>query len=137
MECIFCKIARRELPSYLVYEDDMAIAFLDINPVSKGHTLVMPRIHVTRLSELKEKELSGLMRALQKVVKGIEDSLKPEGLNIAINQGEVAGQVVPHLHVHLVPRTRGDGLKIPSFRKEMSKEEFQDVSSKIASRLKV
>ena len=135
MECIFCKIARRELSSYMVYEDEVALAFLDINPVSRGHTLVMPRVHVTRLSELKAKELSGLMRALQKVVRGVEASLKPEGLNIAINQGEVAGQVVPHLHVHVVPRARGDGLKIPSFRVGMSKEEFQEVSSKIASSL--
>jgi histidine triad (HIT) family protein len=135
MDCIFCKIIAGELPSYKVYEDDYTFAFLDINPITKGHTLVLPKIHVTKLPELEGKYSSGLIGAVQKVTRAIEDSIKPEGLNIFVNQGEVAGQIVPHLHVHVVPRTTGDGLEFTTPKVEMIEEEFKEISRKIASQI--
>lgn len=137
MDCIFCKIVAGGIPSFKVYEDDYALAFLDINPIAKGHTLVMPKIHVKKISELEAEDLSGLMAALQKVTRAIEDSIGPEGLNIFVNQGEAAGQIVPHLHIHIVPRAKDDGLKVPTAKVEMTEEGFKEISKKIADAIKV
>jgi len=112
-------------------------AFLDINPISRGHTLVLPKSHVARLSGLKEAEVPGLMLALQKVTRAIEESLTPEGLNIFVNQGEVAGQVVPHLHIHVVPRSGGDGIELVTPVVEMSESDFREVSNRIGKAIKV
>ncbi len=137
MDCVFCKIVGGELPCYSVYNDMFAIAFLDIAPITKGHTLVLPRVHVKSLSELKKDEAAGLIFAVQRVSSGIMESVYPEGLNIFINQGEVAGQVVPHLHVHVVPRTTGDGLKFVTPRFEMSESDFKKLAKKITKAINV
>ncbi len=133
MDCLFCKIMAGEIPSYKVYEDGFAFAFLDINPIAAGHTLVLPKVHVTKLAGLEGEALSGLAAALQRVVAGVESALEPEGLNIFINQGEVAGQVIAHLHVHVVPRAQGDEVcfDVPSI--EMSEKEFKEISEKITT----
>lgn len=130
-DCIFCKIGTGVIPSHKVYEDEKSFAFLDINPITKGHTLVIPKNHYTRLAEVDPLDLQALMTALQKVAAGIEEALDPEGLNIFINQGEVAGQVVPHLHIHVVPRTSSDGLEFITPHLKLSEKEFIEVSEKI------
>jgi histidine triad (HIT) family protein len=137
LDCVFCRIIAGDIPSYKVYEDDYALAFLDINPITRGHALVLPKTHVTKLSKLEGEYLPGLMLALKKVAIAIEDALQPEGLNVFLNQGEVAGQVVPHLHIHLVPRNRGDGLEFITPKAEMTVEEFNKISKKISSLIKV
>jgi histidine triad (HIT) family protein len=137
LDCIFCKIIAGEIPSYKVYEDDYSLAFLDISPITKGHSLVLPKTHVPKLSSLEDDYLSGLMIALKKMARAVEDALQPEGLNVFINQGEVAGQVVPHLHIHLVPRTTGDGLEFITPSAEMTEEEFNKISRKISNLIKV
>jgi histidine triad (HIT) family protein len=136
-DCLFCKIISGEIPSYNVYEDDFAYAFLDINPIASGHTLVLPKVHVTKLAELEGEALSGWAIALQKVVAGVESALEPEGLNIFINQGEVAGQIIPHLHVHIVPRSIGDGVRFETPTVKLSEVEFRDKSKKIADAIYV
>ncbi len=103
MECVFCKIINKEIPAYIVYEDDVAIAFLDINPVSEGHLLVVPKKHVSRLTELSEEEAAEFIKRVQKIAKLVEEKLSKD-YNIIINQGEKAGQVIQHLHVHIIPR---------------------------------
>jgi histidine triad (HIT) family protein len=131
-DCLFCKIIAGEIPSYKVYEDEFAFAFLDINPIAAGHTLVLPRVHVTRLAGLEGEALSGFAAALQRVAAGVEKALEAEGLNIFINQGEVAGQVISHLHAHIVPRVKGDGVRFETPSLKLSEGEFKGFSEKIA-----
>ncbi len=131
-DCLFCKILSGEIPSYNVYENDFAYAFLDINPIAAGHTLVLPKVHITKLAELEGEALSGWVTALQRVVAGVERALEPEGLNIFINQGAVAGQIIPHLHVHVVPRSSSDLIRFETPTVKLSEVEFKEISKKIA-----
>ena len=107
--CIFCKIIKGEIPNYTVYEDDKTLAFLDIAPRSPGHTVVIPKSHVERVSDLADDSVSALFSAVKKTAAKIETALKPDGFNIGWNDGAAAGQVVPHLHIHILPRWTGDG----------------------------
>jgi|SRR3989344_1381304 len=110
MDCLFCKIARKELPSdVIVYENDAAMAFLDIHPLSLGHTLVIPKIHYENIITLKEDEITPLFSAVKKITEQLMKVLSPHGFTIGINHGKDAGQVVDHLHIHVIPRYLGDG----------------------------
>lgn len=108
-KCIFCKIIKGEIPNYTVYEDDAVLAFLDIAPRAKGHTVVIPKKHAKRLADLAEEDTTALLPAVKRVVAKIEEVLQPDGYNMGWNDGEVGGQVVPHLHIHIMPRWEGDG----------------------------
>ncbi|MFH1661546.1 MAG: HIT family protein [Candidatus Falkowbacteria bacterium] len=110
--CIFCKIVAEEIPCYKVYEDENVLAFLDIAPVNPGHTLVIPKKHYTNMEEIPDDELHYVISAVKKVGKSIKYGLEVEGYNIGLNNDPVAGQVVPHIHFHVMPRREGDGLKL-------------------------
>ncbi len=112
MDCIFCRIARHEAPAYIVHEEARTIAFLDINPLSRGHTLVIPKEHYRDLFELPLEELQAVARAAQRVARAIMVGLEAEGLNLLQSNGPVAGQEIPHFHLHLIPRYSGDGLRL-------------------------
>ena len=112
MDCIFCKIIAGQIPSFKVYEDENVLAFLDIAPVNSGHTLVVPKKHFTNLEEISKDELCQLAVAIKKVGKAIKDGLGAEGYNVMENNDPIAGQIVPHLHFHVIPRRSGDGLKL-------------------------
>ena len=107
--CIFCRIVNREIPNYTVYEDKHVLAFLDVKPHAQGHTIVIPKKHGELMEDFTELEYSELMKAVRLVAKKIKLKLKPDGLNIGWNNGSAAGQVVPHLHIHIMPRWNGDG----------------------------
>jgi len=92
-----------------VYEDSDTMAFLDANPSAPGHTLVIPKKHKENIIEMNEGEIADLFRTVKKVTEMIKNNLKPEGFNIGINQGQIAGQRVPHVHVHVIPRFPNDG----------------------------
>lgn len=109
MDCIFCKIGAKQLPSHIVYEDTHAVAFLDIHPHAKGHTVVIPRVHVENLLDLNEQLYHDFLVAVKKTMERISVVLHPDGFTIGWNHGEAGGQVVPHLHVHIFPRYEGDG----------------------------
>ena len=109
--CIFCKIIAGEIPCTKVYEDDVSFAFLDINPINLGHTLLIPKDHHENLHEIPENLLSRLMPPLKKLANAIKESVRADGINIGQNNGSAAGQVVYHYHVHIIPRFSGDGLK--------------------------
>jgi len=109
-DCIFCKIVAGEIPSAKVYEDEHCYAFLDIGPLSWGHTLVIPKKHVERITEMSADEVARLMTVIPKLAKAVIEASDAEGLNVLQNNGPVAGQAVPHLHVHLIPRHAGDDL---------------------------
>lgn len=108
MDCLFCKIIAGDIPSHTIYEDDFVYAFLDIYPCSEGHTIVLPKQHFTRFTDMSEKEAASLFSSVNKIAKVVEDALELEAMNIGINNGEIAGQTVPHVHVHIIPRRDND-----------------------------
>lgn len=109
MDCIFCKILKGEIPNYTVNEDENVLAFLDIYPHAKGHTIVIPKVHAETIFDLNEELLSSFYVAVKRTMEKLQDRLQPDGFNVGWNQNEVAGQVVPHLHMHIIPRYEGDG----------------------------
>lgn len=107
--CIFCKIINKEIPNYTVYEDEHVLAFLDIQPRSKGHTIVIPKVHAENSSKLSDEQVQNLFVGVKRAQAKVEATLHPDGYNVGWNQGEAGGQVVPHVHVHIMPRWHGDG----------------------------
>lgn len=110
-DCVFCKIISGHIPSFKVYEDDAVMAFLDIKPVNPGHTLVVPKKHSSGFHDADPETLSRLILATQKVANAIAAAMGTSGFNLEENNGSIAGQVIPHLHFHVVPRRPDDGLK--------------------------
>ena len=108
-DCIFCKIIRGEIPSARVYEDENVVAFLDISPVLPGHALVVPRKHCERLSDADGELLGRMMAGARAVARAQGQALGAEGVNLVVNDGPSAGQVVMHVHLHVIPRASGDG----------------------------
>ncbi len=105
--CIFCKIAKKEVEAYVVYEDEKVIAFLDIRPLSRGHTLVIPKEHYESFLEVPEEIAANLMKAVKAVCERAS-KLGAEGFNIVTNVGKAAGQEIMHAHIHVIPRYSGD-----------------------------
>ena len=133
-ECIFCKIIRSELPSYKVYEDDKTIAFLDIRPVNAGHTLVVPKRHSHNIFDVAPEDWAAVAEVVRKLSIAIEKGVGADGVNIAMNNREHAGQVVHHPHVHIIPRFKGDGLKLMPQR-EYASSEAEETAEKIRASL--
>lgn len=107
--CIFCRIVAGEIPSRTVNETETTLAFLDVNPLARGHTLVVPRAHRSRLQDLSDREAEGLWSAVQTLVPAVEGAVDADATTLGVNNGPASGQEVPHVHVHLVPRFEGDG----------------------------
>lgn len=128
--CIFCKIINGEIPCYKVYEDENVLAFLDIKPLNPGHTLVVPKKHYENLEEINEEDLTALILAIKKIGALIKEKLGVAGYNVSANNGAVAGQEVPHLHFHIIPRHENDGLS-PWPRKEYKEGEAEEVIKKL------
>ena len=129
-ECVFCQIVSGELEGSFVYKGETVSAFMDVNPVNEGHVLVIPNIHCERFSSL-DNELAGeLFKVGQKVLKAKEDSnIKCEGANLFLSDGELAGQEVPHSHLHIAPRFKDDGHRMGF--------SHVDINSKERSKLEV
>jgi len=115
MGCVFCEIARKERDAFIIYEDELFLSFLDINPRSLGHALLVPKRHVSRLEELNEEEASQIAKSLKNVMSILKEKLNAGGFTIAIDNGEFAGQEVKHLHVHIIPRYRRGPAIIAAF----------------------
>lgn len=107
-DCVFCMIAAGKIPSVKVYEDDRVLAFMDISPVTKGHTLVIPREHYDPVTKVPLTLLHDVIAVVQKVAKAQVDGLKADGINITQANGAIAGQVIPHVHFHVIPRLKSD-----------------------------
>ena len=107
--CVFCQIAAGELPAHKIYEDEKFLAFLDIKPVNLGHTLVIPKQHYADLEAIPPAELAELIIVAQKIGRLLKERLGVTGYNLTENNGAVAGQIIPHLHFHVIPRHEGDG----------------------------
>lgn len=103
-DTIFMKIVRREIPAEIVYEDDDTLAFLDVKPTTPGHTLVVPKKLASNIFDVEEETLAAVMRTVRKISPAVRDAVGAHGVHINSNHGEAAGQIVPHLHFHIIPR---------------------------------
>jgi histidine triad (HIT) family protein len=113
MSCLFCRIARGESPSSVVFEDDRCIAFMDLYPIRPGHLLVIPRRHAVHLRDLPAAEQAHLFAVAMRLMAAQRASgFAADAANLLVNDGPAAGQQIPHAHLHLVPRTRGDGVGV-------------------------
>lgn len=131
-DCLFCKIVRNEIPSKKVFENDSVLAFLDINPMSSGHTIVIPKNHYKTLEEIPDSEVGELFKAVKKVSSTIYQKLDIDGYNIVMNNYSASGQAIGHAHVHIIPRTHGDELiKLEIPKKQAEEEELDKVLKKI------
>lgn len=111
MECIFCQIIAGQLPAHRVFEDEAVLAFLDIAPITRGHTLVVSKRHCPDVASASVETVSAMMAAVQKVAPAVLQATNTTAFNVGINNGPAAGQVVMHVHFHLIPRRAGDGLR--------------------------
>ncbi len=134
---IFEKIIAREIPAYIVYEDDDIISFLDISQATKGHTLIVPKKVYPNIYEMPKDLLAKVIDVTQKISIAIKDSLKPVGLNILNNTNEVAGQTVFHFHVHIIPRYNKSDVtfKFKNNMDNLSKDEYEKRANLIKTAL--
>ena len=109
-ECIFCKIVAGSIPCTKVYEDAHVLSFLDIGPISPGHTLLLPKKHYGAIMEMPAGEVAALFKPVAALAAAVKAAVGADGINVLQNNGPTAGQVVPHLHIHLIPRWPDDGL---------------------------
>jgi len=109
-DCIFCKIVAGEIPAVRIYEDDVVLAFLDIGPLSDGHALVIPKQHFERVDSCPGDVMGQVAARLGRVAGAVVAATSAEGYNVLCNNGRAAGQLVGHVHFHIIPRVNGDGL---------------------------
>jgi histidine triad (HIT) family protein len=135
-DCVFCKIAAGEIPSKTVYEDEKFRAILDISPASKGHAIILPKNHADNIYELPDEDASEIFVVAKKLAKGMKEALHCEGINVLQNNGELAGQTVFHLHVHVIPRYKEDKIVFSWQHGEPSDEELKSLAEAIKQSMK-
>jgi histidine triad (HIT) family protein len=123
-DCIFCKIAAGEAPATIVHEDERTIAFMDINPATRGHLLVIPRRHSRDLLEIAVEDLQAVAAVAQEFARRAVDRLGADGVNLINSCGGAAWQVIFHFHMHVIPRYEGDPLKLPWVPGEGDRDEI-------------
>lgn len=133
--CIFCKIANGEIPSYTVYEDADFRVIFDISPATEGHALLIPKEHFKNLFELDENVASKALVVVKKVATALADELKCDGFNLLQNNEEVAGQTVFHFHIHLIPRYNGDSVKFATSTGKIDESKAAALAEKIKNKL--
>lgn len=134
MDCLFCKIARKEFGSAVVYEDGDVLAFLDIHPRAPGHTMVIAKTHSETLLDVPDEAIAPLFKGVKTVTAMLQKALKPDGFTIGINHGKASGQVIDHLHVHILPRFKEDGGgSIHSVVSNPPSETLEEIAAKIRS----
>jgi histidine triad (HIT) family protein len=124
-DCIFCQIVAGEIPAQIVAEDEHTVAFMDINPATRGHTLVVPRRHARNLLEIEPAELEAVAVAAQRVAARMPERLGADGVNLLNSCGRAAWQTVFHFHIHVIPRYIGDHLQLPWTPGEGDPEEIR------------
>lgn len=107
--CLFCKIISGAIPCERIFENDRVFAFLDINPVNKGHTLVIPKTHAINISDISKEDFSSIMETVRALAPQIKSGMKADGINIIMNNDPAAGQIIFHAHIHIIPRFASDG----------------------------
>ena len=134
-DCIFCKIVAGQIPCSKVYENEHVLAFLDIGPISEGHVLVVPKQHTCSVDQTDPLALAEIAKVLPKVVAAVKNAMQADGYNVLCNNGAAAGQVVGHLHFHIIPRKDNDGVfnRWPSFQYPQGRAE--EIAEKICENL--
>ena len=129
--CVFCRIAQKQVPASLVYEDETVVAFLDIRPLNKGHSLVIPKEHYTNIFDIPQELVTYIHGITKRVALAVEKATEAEGISIIQQNGKAAGQEIFHLHVHVIPRYEGQ--KLPSFSEasEAEREKLNKTAAKI------
>lgn len=133
-DCLFCKIAKGEIASKKVYEDNDAIAFLDINPANRGHCLVVPKKHFENIYDIDDKTLEKVIIIAKNLSKLIKEKLECNGVNLVQNNERHAGQIVNHFHIHIIPRYENDNVVITYQRVQLSDADFEDIKSKLTEK---
>ena len=118
MNCLFCQIIKKEIPAHIIYEDDNYLSFLDINPNNKGHALVIPKKHTSDFNSLTDEEAGSLASQVHYIASRLSKALNTKDYNLGLNNGSQAGQIVNHVHWHIIPRYKDDGLKHWTSNKE-------------------
>jgi histidine triad (HIT) family protein len=134
-DCVFCKIVAGQIPVTKIYEDEFVLSFLDIGPISDGHTLVIPKQHFERLHNCPSELLGQICSRLGKIAKAVIAGMDSDGYNVLCNNGVAAGQLVEHLHFHIIPRNTNDGLfnRWPCYKYQKGK--IEAIAAKIRKNL--
>lgn len=134
-DCVFCKMVEGQIPCAKIFEDDTILAFLDIGPISDGHTLVVPKQHFEKLHDCPTELLGGICSRLGAIAGAVAKAVNSHGYNLLCNNGRAAGQLVKHLHFHIIPRNVGDGVfdRWPSYKYEDGK--IEDIADRIRRNL--
>ncbi len=134
-DCVFCNIIKGSAPASIAYSDEKVMAIMDIQPVNPGHVLIIPKIHVAQLSELSEETGVRMFKIAMRIAEALRQSgTKCEGINLFLADEEAAGQDVFHVHLHVIPRFRGDGFQIrfgPNYGSRPEREELDRIGEKI------
>lgn len=133
--CIFCAIAAGEAPARIVHDDERTLAFMDLFPLTRGHALVIPKVHCESILDADPDDAAAVMRTAQRVALGAMSAFGADGLNLLQTNGAVAMQTVFHLHVHVLPRYRGDGFKVEFQRHRGTDDELDETSGLLRSAL--
>ena len=137
-DCLFCRIIEHKIPSNIIYEDINNLAFLDINPSTPGHTLIIPKKHQVRVEDLSVEENASLFYTLYFLLKPICEAMNADATTIAINNGPESGQEIPHVHIHVIPRKINDGMVVSQVlkRSRINKtEDFNKIAEKIREKI--
>lgn len=134
-DCIFCKIVTGQVPCSKIYENDSVLAFLDVGPVSEGHALVISKQHTSSVDQTEPQAMAEIAKVLPKLAGAIKQAMGADGYNVLCNNGASAGQVVDHMHVHIIPRKENDGVfnQWPSF--QYPEEKAKEIAEKICKKI--
>ena len=135
VNCVFCKIVAGQLPSFKLMEDEATIAFMDINPVNPGHALAVAKGHWPTVDVIPADMLAAVARTAQKIAKAVVTALEPAGVNLVQANGPAAGQSVPHLHIHIMPRRLGDDVSLNWEPKAGDRAEIEAIYKKLKAAL--
>lgn len=134
-DCVFCKIVAGSIPAQKVYEDAQLLAFMDIGPVRPGHTLLIPKVHHERFTDLSADLAAELGRLLPRLARAVVEAAGADGFNLFQTNGACSGQVVPHVHIHIIPRHNGDGYSFHWRAGKYAPGELESWRARIAARL--
>ncbi|MFA5126562.1 MAG: HIT family protein [Patescibacteria group bacterium] len=135
MDCIFCQIIAKKIPAKIIYEDEKYISILDINPNTRGHALVIPKEHVADFTSLTDEQAADFVKIVHRLAPQIIDILGVRGYNLGLNNGRVAGQLVDHVHWHIIPRWDDDGLVHWSCS-QAAKDDLEQTFAKLQGKIK-
>ncbi len=130
-DCLFCKIVAGEIPAHKIEEDDKTLAFMDINPWTRGHALVIPKEHSRNIYDIDEPDLAAAVAMAQRVAQRARDRLGAEGINLLQSSEPVAMQTVFHTHIHVIPRYSDDGLRLPAHPQPADQDELKKLAEEL------